>query len=267
MQTLFFGSFSRTVFLVSCALFWTGCGKDEVTPVPDPQPAPVETGTVKLEFKNKVDTAALVFGKNYVNAKGDTFKVSKFNYYISNIRLVKSDNSVYSETNSYHMVKNSSPSSCIINLSGVPPGAYTSISFMLGVDSARNVSGAQSGDLDPAVASDMYWSWNSGYIFLKMEGTSPKSGEVSKNLEYHIGGYGGVNKTQRSFTFSFGSTAANVSTSATPVLELGVNLNELFVSPNLIDVSTRHTIVSAGPNAKLMADNYADMISLMKIRN
>lgn len=267
MQTLFFGSFSRYVLLVFCVLFWTSCGKDEVTPVPDPQPAPVETGTLKLEFKHKVDTAALAFGKNYVNAKGDTFKVSKFNYYISNIRLVKSDNSVYSETNSYHMVKHSQAASTIISLTNIPPGAYTSVSFMLGVDSARNVSGAQSGDLDPAVASDMYWSWNSGYIFLKMEGSSPKSGEVSKNLEYHIGGYGGVNKTQRSFNFNFGSSNANVSTSATLALEIGVNLNEIFVSPNLIDVSTQHTIVSPGPNAKLMADNYANMLYFIKVRN
>lgn len=249
------------------ALCFASCKKDEVSTTPDPEPTTPSTGAFKLEFKNKVDTAALVFGKNYTTSKGDTFKVSKFNYYISNIKLLKSDLSGYVESNSYHMVKHSSPSSCIINLTGVPPGSYQSVSFMLGVDSARNVSGAQTGDLDPAVASDMYWSWNSGYIFMKMEGTSPQSGETSKNLEYHIGGYGGVNKTQRPFKFDFGSTPITIAVNTAPTIEVNANVNALFVTPNPIDFKTRYTIVSPGPNAKLMADNYATMMSFVKIRN
>jgi len=247
-----FGSVASTLFLT------TSCGKDEVTPVPDPQPSPVETGTIKLEFKHKVDTAALVFGKNYVNAKGDTFKVSKFNYYISNIRLVKSDNSVYSETNSYHMVKHSQAASTIISLTNIPPGAYTSVSFMLGVDSARNVSGAQSGDLDPAVASDMYWSWNSGYIFLKMEGTSPKSGEVSKNLEYHIGGYKAPANCIRTISLPI-TTGLKKGESKT--LQLFVNVMEILQGPSTVDFSQLPSVTDSR-YAEVIANNYLDMFSL-----
>jgi hypothetical protein len=35
----------------------------------------------------------------------------------------------------------------------------------------------------------MYWGWNSGYIFFKMEGNSPASS--TGEFMYHIGGFGG----------------------------------------------------------------------------
>ena len=58
----------------------------------------------------------------------------------------------------------------------VPEGEYKTLSFILGVDSLRNTMDVsqRTGVLDVSgAATDMYWSWNSGYIFFKMEGTSP----------------------------------------------------------------------------------------------
>jgi hypothetical protein len=49
----------------------------------------------------------------------------------------------------------------------------TGIRFLLGVDSARNVSGIQTGALDPA--RGMFWTWNSGYVMAKIEGSSPSA--------------------------------------------------------------------------------------------
>ncbi len=242
----------------------TTCKKDTKTTEPEPQP---QTGNVKLELENLVDTAKLIFGKKYLNPMGDTFVVSSFNYFISNIVLVNTDNSTYSEPNSYHLVKHSSPASSIISIANVPLGSYKAVKFMLGVDSTANVSGAQKGDLDPAISGSMYWSWNSGYIFMKMEGTSPKSGDPGQNLSYHIGGFGGVNKAQRSFDLSFGSVAANVSRLVSPIVHLGVDVNQLFKTPTNIDFSTKYNILSAGANAKLIADNYADMFIFKHLHN
>lgn len=67
------------------------------------------------------------------------------------------------------------------------PASLDSISFLLGVDSLTNVSGAFGGDLDPI--KGMYWAWNSGYINLKLEGTSPVSPYASHTFELHLGGY------------------------------------------------------------------------------
>lgn len=255
------------MLLFALAFNWS-CKKEEPPAAITPEPTPSgETGSVKLEFRNEVSGAPLVFGTKYTNANGDTFTVSKFNYYISNIVLKKEDGSNYVVPESYHIVKHSVASTQNITLQKIPTGNYQNISFMLGVDSARNVSGAQTGDLDPVKASDMYWSWSSGYIFLKLEGSSPQSGDPSKSITYHIGGYGGANKTQRNFNFGFTSTTAKVSQSQTPTIQFIADVNELFDTPNKLNFVLDYSRISAGAGAKKYADNYADMIRLKFVNN
>ncbi|MCC6371148.1 MAG: hypothetical protein IT236_09100 [Bacteroidia bacterium] len=250
-----------------CLLFSVACKKDTTTTTPEPTPTPSgETGGLKIEFANMVDTLPLTYGTKYINANGDTFTVSKFNYYISNIVLTKTDNSIVSESNSYHLIRHSA-SGNTISFSSLPAGTYKSIKFMLGVDSTRNVSGSQTGDLDPAKATDMYWSWNTGYIFVKLEGSSPQSGDLGKALTFHIGGYGGPNKTQRNFSFDFGSTTATIGSAATPTVRLLVDASEMFKNPTKTSFATTYNQTSPGTSARIIADNYADMIRLKYVRN
>ena len=61
-------------------------------------------------------------------------------------------------------------------LKNIPAGDYNQITFTIGVDSLRSTMDVSKrpGVLDPAQGHDgMYWTWNSGYIFFKMEGISP----------------------------------------------------------------------------------------------
>ncbi len=77
---------------------------------------------------------------------------------------------------------------------------------MIGVDSLKSISDVaqRTGVLDPASygTDNMYWSWNAGYIFFKLEnlfGNSTPQGKSTtptKNLnQFHIGGFGG--KTEK----------------------------------------------------------------------
>ncbi|MDX2172574.1 MAG: MbnP family protein [Bacteroidota bacterium] len=257
------------ILSIALLLGLTACKKDTKEPEPEPTPTtPTQTyGSLKLEFENMVDTNALTFNTNYINQKGDTFKITTFKYYISNIVVTKNDNSTFIEPNSYHLVDHANSATSVITLTNVPTGSYKSVSFVLGVDSARSAGGAtvQVGDL--ASSGNMYWAWNSGYIMLKLEGTAPKSGASSKALTYHIGGYSGVNKAQRNFTFNFSSTTANVSTAVTPEIHMQADVLELFKTPNIVDVTTLHTVHMPGATAKTMADNYADMIHFEHVHN
>lgn len=63
--------------------------------------------------------------------------------------------------------------------------------YYLGVDSMTNSSGAQGGALDPM--NDMYWSWQSGYINLKLEGNID-----NMPFTYHLGGFLDGNSAFRS---------------------------------------------------------------------
>jgi len=263
-------TFKAFIFVLPLVMFLQFCKKDKKTdpePEPDPKVTPVVTSpeSMKIQFSNLVDADPLVLDKKYVSPKGDTFSVSKFNYYISNIVLTKNDNSVVAVNNLYQIIKQSDEASRTINISGIPEGSYKAIKLMLGVDSARNRSGAQTGGLDIAYASDMYWNWNQGYIFLKLEGTSPAS--ASNQISYHIGGYGGTYKAQREFVFNFVTEQMNIAASKTPTLNLTVNVNEMFKSPTQVDFAIKPTIASPGQDAQMIADNYADMIKFGSLKN
>lgn len=256
------------ILLLVPMLLALSCKKDTKTTTSEDPPTTTtgQTGSLKIELMNMVDTSALVFGTKYLNANGDTFTVSKFNYYISNIVLTKNDNSTVSESNSYHLIRHSSGVNTI-SFGSLPEGTYKSIKFMLGVDSARNVSGAQTGDLDPAKATDMFWSWNSGYIFVKLEGNSPQSGDLTKSITYHIGGYGGANKTQRNFNFDLSATPVTVGSASTPTVRLTVDASEMFKNPTKISFATTFNQTSPGTSARILADNYADMIRFKYVKN
>lgn len=239
------------------------CKKDKTEPEPLPETNPV---SLQIEFEGMVGDSALVLStKTYTNAAGNTFNVTLYRYYISNIKLTKTDNTVWTEADSYHLIDYSKPASTILDLYNVPGGSYKSITFTIGVDSARNVSGAQTGALDPA--NDMFWSWNSGYIMAKFEGTSPQSTASANNLKFHVGGFSGVNNTIKTISLSFGAQTADVTNSTIPKVHLSNNLLEWFESPATIDFSTINIIHMPGTAAKTIADNYADMFTFEHIHN
>ncbi|MGZ4061011.1 MAG: MbnP family protein, partial [Bacteroidia bacterium] len=136
---------------------------------------------------------------NYKNDLGQLFTISKFKYYISNIHLIKSDGKEFISPD-YFLVNEEEEQSkkIILNLSAAE---YSSINFIIGVDSVHNCSGAQSGALDPANA--MFWAWNSGYIFLKLEGKAPESKSPGHIFEYHIGGYKNPTNCIRTVSLNF----------------------------------------------------------------
>lgn len=158
--------------LLFFSILLSACKKDPDTvqsPVDPPAPAEVAgTGTAQFFFTPTMGgNEILPRSQWYRNAVSDTFTVERFNYYISNIRLRTADNKVFSEVESYHLIKHVEGRNSF-TMTAVPAGTYTSIEFLVGVDSVRNRSGAQTGDLD--VKENMFWGWNQGYIFFKLEG-------------------------------------------------------------------------------------------------
>lgn len=139
----------------------------------------------------------------YTSFYEEPFTIRRFNYFISNVVLTKEDGSKYivPQDSSYFLIKESDANSHKCVLKNIPVGKYTSVQLMIGVDSLRNTMGVdkRKGVLDVgAYASDMYWTWNQGYIFVKLEMLAyrPK-GDTSapKPYVYHIGGFGGMNNT------------------------------------------------------------------------
>ncbi len=123
------------------------------------------------------------------------------------------------------------------------------------------MSGAQTGALDPA--NGMFWSWSTGYIMTKFEGTTAGG----TDLEFHIGGFKGVNSVLRTASPAFNSATAIVTDTDVPEINLAADLSEWFTTPTNINFAATHNVSMAGANAKIIADNYANMFSVISIEN
>ncbi|WP_276088069.1 MbnP family protein [Pedobacter sp. JY14-1] len=193
------------VLVVICAILTlTSCSKKE-----DITPEFQETNLAPLsvEFDNIVGDRTLTFNNTanpYINAAGEPFTISKLQYFISNIKVTTAQGKSYTVNpdSSYFLIKGDDKATRFAKVK-VPEGDYTSLTFILGVDSLRSTMPVdkRTGVLDPAAGHDdsgMYWGWNSGYIFFKFEGNSNVISDNSagdptgkKQFKYHIGFFGG----------------------------------------------------------------------------
>ena len=158
---------------------------------------------LRIQFENYVEKDLLKLDSAvYTNAIGQSYSISKFKYYISNIHLRNDDNKEFI-SKEYFLINEDEPASKQIVLNDIPDGNYSTISFTLGVDSLHNCSGIQSGALDPV--KGMFWAWNTGYVFMKLEGKAPQSKSPGNIFEYHIGGYREPNNCIRNVELAIGN--------------------------------------------------------------
>jgi hypothetical protein len=129
----------------------------------------------------------------------------------------------------------------------------------LGVDSIDNCSGAQSGALDPI--NGMFWAWNTGYIYLKMEGISPFSHSNGNMLEYHIGGYRKPNNCSRIIIKDFSPGALIIGSNNNKLIVIKADVASLFNAKYKVDFSALSSVTDFH-NASLMADNYSQMFTI-----
>lgn len=245
-----------------------GCDDDEVKSG--------EVGSIHIEFDNYAGEEDLVFNTDYINSSGETFRVTKLNYYISNIRLTTTSGTEYvvPQDSSYFLVMEDDEASQVITLNNVPAGDYNAITFMIGVDSLRSTMdiSKRTGALDPAQGHDgMYWTWNSGYIFFKMEGTSPAAPVDQENkFYYHIGGYGGYDSPTlnniRETTISMNGGRAEVRAGRSPQVHLHADVLQLFENPTTIKIED-HPSVMFSDFSTTMSANYVNMFSFDHVHN
>lgn len=262
--------FLHIIFLSGFTIL-TAC-KNEV----EPEFNPSARGRLLLEFDNVVGTRDLELNRGvYRNAAGEEFSVSQLQYYVSNIRLRKTDGSEYvvPQDSSYFLVQEHKPETHIIRLS-VPQGDYAGVSFILGVDSLRSTMdiSRRQGVLNPTDMSreeGMYWTWNSGYIFLRMEGTSPQIApdpSGNRRFRYHIGGFGGGFGTPpvrtinniKTITLSFGRDIAKVRNNSTPQMHIIGDVLKVFNGSTTISLAQNPTVMFS-PFSVNIANNYANM--------
>jgi hypothetical protein len=146
--------------LVGLGLFW-GCSSSE-------------NSRLLLQFQVFAGDETVGLNKPF-SLQGRTWVITQLQWYMVQPTLTTAEDTLILAPDC-HLFNLESPNT-LWTLS-LPPGVYTGFKMGLGVDSARNDSSGFAAipawqypaehPLSPA--ANMYWSWNPGYIFMKMEG-------------------------------------------------------------------------------------------------
>jgi len=241
----------------------TSCGSNN--------PASSNMGTFAIEFSNMVGSQSMSLDTagspnfRYTTASGQTFNLSLFGYYISEIKLEGPNGAYYADemqvganvadVKGYYHVLESESASKIITLQNVPSGSYNKITFTVGVRESGVQEGAAGGVLDPA-AGAWFWNWNAGYIAFALEGTASASTQDDHKFALHVGGWKDVPADQtdgverfvnnvKTITLHFG-TNVSVSDNLAPVAHMTVDALMLL---NMADVDFATTNAVHSPKA------------------
>ncbi|MFT3979305.1 MAG: hypothetical protein QM687_02470 [Ferruginibacter sp.] len=253
-----------SLYMLAAALFFAGCKKEDTAYDSNVK------GPLSVEFDNIAGGADLQLNTGtYTNAAGESFKVSKLKYYVSNFVFTRTNGSTYTvpQNESYFLIDEENPSgrSAVMQ---VPEGAYKTVSFVLGVDSLRSTMdiSQRTGVLDPTTAAgDMYWSWNSGYIFFKMEGSSAASTATGNMFMYHIGGFGGYSSATinniKTITLDLSARGIpQVKQNKETNIHLMVDILKMFNGSSNVSIAANPTVMFSAYSSTI-ANNYTAMFT------
>lgn len=146
---------------------------------------------VMLHFHSKMGTADFAYDTEVTNWEGRKMKFTTAQVYLSGFFYHNDDGKTMIE-DSYVLAK---PETMMYEIGEVPSAHYHGFGFSVGVDSASNHMDPASWPSDHALSSNnpdhAFWAWNSGYIFIKVEGvmdsTAAMNGTTNAPFIYHIG--------------------------------------------------------------------------------
>jgi hypothetical protein len=118
---------------------------------------------------------------------GDPLLLNTLRFYLSNFVFLKNGTVVFEEKNSFHLLDLEDENTLDLKFSELEGLDFDGLQFNLGIDSLTHISGVMGGDLDPT--KGMFWTWQSGYVNFKLEGTFKKCPTRNHEFQFHLGGY------------------------------------------------------------------------------
>lgn len=228
----------------------------------------IPSAQLDMNFKASFGADPLVmFADDYAYEDGMNVKFQLFQFYISEITLLKDLSSgsgteiLDVELVSFKDIQNATAAQAgiDISISDIPPGDYAGIRIGLGIDPDLNKT--NTGDYTPGhPLSDHYWSAALGYVFTKIEGNADLegNGDFEEKLTYHIG----TDTYFRSKTFT---KAISVENGQTNDLNFTIDLKKVLVNDNGEFIDFRVTPQDHTNDASLdtfVADNLKEALKL-----
>jgi hypothetical protein len=220
----------------------------------------IDYGNVELVITPVVGGKPVLKDTTYLTPKGEKYRISALRFFVSDIALAKSVGkecqAVTEHGNSVFLIEyfeedlGNQPATNVVRFK-IPEGSYSDVRFTIGVPRNLNHS-------DPTANSyplemdrgDMYWNWNSGYIFFLMEG---KGEDVYKN-KFHLA----IGSDQRIMPFTFGNLfdvvpLVNIQKNKTTKIKFNLEVNELLINADKTFYSL-NTFESTNVHGGLYAD-------------
>lgn len=194
-----------------------------------------------INFKLKFTNSPLAFNKQYITSNNDSLVFEKFKCYISSIQIHYTDNTIFAQRDSFHLLDFENKNSFYIPITKTNEKIISKVTFNIGIDSLTNTAGALSGDLDPI--NGMYWAWQSGYINMKIEGKSSSCNTRKNEFHFHIGGYLPPYNALRKIELIYDKKATQIN--------IGIDLNKFFTN---IKLAETNSVMIPGKQAMQLAD-------------
>lgn len=143
-----------------------------------------EFGHLQINFSHNVQMDTFM----YVNASGNPYLVSEIQYFISDVKLYKSDDEfiLLDDFEDIHYVDTDiQETSKYVLMDSVPPGDYTKVSFTFGINEEKN---------QPMIfinppESFMFWPayLGGGFHYMKLNGKWINEEGETKVFNFHLG--------------------------------------------------------------------------------
>ncbi|MCS7057419.1 MAG: hypothetical protein NZL94_00850 [Meiothermus sp.] len=137
---------------------------------------------VDLKINLRVGEAPLEWGRIYQTPKGQRYRVDLLKFYLSELALVRPDGrEVRVGGLALAEFRRGGPTQGVsVMRFEVPSGEYRGLRFDVGVPRELNHQDAATQEFPLGVNSGMYWAWNPGYIFYRLEGAAFLEGREEK---------------------------------------------------------------------------------------
>lgn len=223
-------------------IFLSSCGKDE----PITEPEVNNTGTVEIRFVPTMNGQAFQLNTPFIGPNDKRIQIESFKSYFSQIRL--STNDVVKGKQDISLLDFGSNNKSI--LISTQAGNIDKIEFGIGVN--KTLNGTSDPNFNPSsyatthplsIYNGMYWTWASGYVFVKIEGRIDTSASQTQTPLFTCFYHTGLDTLYS--TKSFNDLNLSVTKGQTTIVEIAVEFNEIFKTQSdtidMVDKYFTHT--------------------------
>ncbi len=233
-------------FVIVLVLLFTSCGTDEEN--------------LMLNFKLKYDNSPLIMFDEYTYPTGETFNITRFSFYISEVNLLSGGESTevaeveYIDLTMANIDSESSENGYNYVLRDTEGSSASEISFNIGLtDAMNNTVPADYSSNHPLALSGEYWSSWTSYIYIKIEGNIDLDGDGT--LEQGVALHLGSSEVMREVQFSDLNNDGEFS--------LEINLKKVFENGDIYDIAANPRIHNLNQidQANILVDNLTQSIT------